>query len=372
MKALGSKTLETARLILHKTEEKDLKELWNILLLEEVSSYYLTSKINDDWEKEKVWQYKKLEQSSSKDVYRWTIELKEEHDVIGQISLQDTDKEEIKDIGWFLDPIYQKKGYAYEAATEVLKFAFLEVGIKKIETCAAIENPNSWKLMEKLGFQRMGMKRIDTYTLHKEPVDCYEYHLEKNDFLKEQFRKEKLFITLNIDKDPYIKHISDDPVLNLTGESGSGKSTLTKDYKDREDCIVIDTDSVFGGQEKSTEEQKLYDHLKKKYKEIPNLCENFDSLYKDILDFFKDSGKMIIIDSAQYRNLKDLSLLKGDIMVLRTCVNTCYERCMKRYEEENPNATFEEKAAYQNRKKNIYKWIHLLNNFLDKLDKEGD
>ena len=50
MNQLGSKTLETDRLILHKTEEQDLKELWNILLLEEVSKYYLTSKINEDWE----------------------------------------------------------------------------------------------------------------------------------------------------------------------------------------------------------------------------------------------------------------------------------------------------------------------------------
>ena len=33
MKFLGSKTLETKRLLLHKTEEKDLKILWQILLI---------------------------------------------------------------------------------------------------------------------------------------------------------------------------------------------------------------------------------------------------------------------------------------------------------------------------------------------------
>ena len=67
MNNLGSKTLETERLILRKTEEKDLKPLWEILLKEDVSKYYLTSKMNQNWEEEKKWQYKKLERASAPD-----------------------------------------------------------------------------------------------------------------------------------------------------------------------------------------------------------------------------------------------------------------------------------------------------------------
>ena len=203
-------------------------------------------------------------------------------------------------------------------------------------------------------------------------VDCYCYNLEKNDFLKEQFRKESLFIMKSIDKDPYIKHITDDPVLNLTGESGSGKSTLAKDYLDNPDCIVIDTDNVFGNRKRNQYEEELRSFLIKKYKELPNLCEHFDEIYIDILNLFSNSNKMLIMDSAQYRNLKDIHLLKGDIMVLRTCVDTCYDRCIKRYQEEHKEATFEDLAAYENHKKSIYQWIHLLNSFLDRLDKEGE
>ena len=54
--------------------------------------------------------------------------------------------------------------------------------------------------------------------------------MEKKDFLKEYFRKQELYITEDIDKDPYIKHLSDDLVLNITGESGSGKTTATEKY----------------------------------------------------------------------------------------------------------------------------------------------
>ena len=48
MKYIGSKVLETGNLILRPTQEKDLKILWEILLDENVSRYYLTSKINSD------------------------------------------------------------------------------------------------------------------------------------------------------------------------------------------------------------------------------------------------------------------------------------------------------------------------------------
>ena len=78
MKYLGSKTLETKRLILHKTEEKDLKELWNILCIDCVNKYYLTSKLHFNWEEEIPYQISKLENSTDPTNFTWTIELKED------------------------------------------------------------------------------------------------------------------------------------------------------------------------------------------------------------------------------------------------------------------------------------------------------
>ena len=374
MKLLGSKTIETPRLILHKTEEKDLKELWNILCLDVVSKYYLTCKINYNWEDEKKWQYKKLEEASNKDIFRWTIELKDSNEIIGQISVQETDNSnnpEVRDIGWFIDPGFQRKGYGYEAALEVLKYMFLEVEINSIETSAAIVNPSSWKLMEKLGFIRKKTTHFVKYTLLEEEVEVYEYILTKKDFLKEYFRKQELYITEDIDKDPYIKHISDDLVLNITGESGSGKSTATDKYKNSLDCCIIDTDELFSEKENVSKDILLLrNYLIKKYKKLPDLIVQFDDIYKDIIEYFKNDGRLIIIDSAQYRNIKDISILKGDIIVIRTCINNCYNRCIERYKNKYPNATFEEIAAYAEKKKNMYKWYHSLNSFIDKLDKE--
>lgn len=53
MKYIGSKVLESKRLILRPTEEEDLKVLWNILKNKEISKYYLVDKINNNWEDEK-------------------------------------------------------------------------------------------------------------------------------------------------------------------------------------------------------------------------------------------------------------------------------------------------------------------------------
>lgn len=88
MKYIGSKVLESKRLILRPTKEEDLKVLWNILKNKEVSKYYLVVKINDNWEDETKWQYKKLEKANNKDVFQWSIVLKFEDCCIGQVSCQ--------------------------------------------------------------------------------------------------------------------------------------------------------------------------------------------------------------------------------------------------------------------------------------------
>lgn len=186
MKLLWSKTLETERLLLHKTEEKDLKKIWEILCIEDVSKYYLTTKINYNREDEKKWQYKKLEEAANPDIFRWTIELKDSNKVIWQIDItenSDFNDIEIRDIGRFIDPNYQGKWYAYEAAYEILKYMFLEVGIKSIKTSAAINNPSSRKMMEKLCFKRLDGTKFNKYTLLEDEVEAYKYELAKEEFV---------------------------------------------------------------------------------------------------------------------------------------------------------------------------------------------
>ena len=56
-----------------------------------------------------------------------------------------------------------------------------------------------------------------------------------------------LFIELDVDKEPYVKVISEDKIINLTGESGSGKSTYSQQFINDDNYIVLDTDLINKG-----------------------------------------------------------------------------------------------------------------------------
>lgn len=180
---------------------------------------------------------------------------------------------------------------------------------------------------------------------------------------------EELFISLTVDKKPYVKNMSNDPVINLTGESGSGKSFYAQQYLNDSNYIVIDTDDVFARFENSSGYNRVFgEYLRNKYDILPDLFLDFDLCYQEVLEYFKDCGKTIVIDSALFKAMKDVTKLKGKLIVMRTSVNTCYERCLERYKKNNVNYDEEDFNKYSERKKYIYKWYLELNEFLRKVE----
>ena len=182
-----------------------------------------------------------------------------------------------------------------------------------------------------------------------------------------------LLISRFVDKGPYIKYITDDKVINITGESGSGKSTYTKKYLNNEKYIVIDTDEIIKDTPTNNKDCLAFrKYLKEKYTDnIPNIFSEFSIIYSDILNYYKNTDKTLIIDSAQFRNLKtdeEIKLLKGKIIVLRTSIEECYKRVINRWKEINKNYNEEELTKYKNKKLGMFEWYKSLNNFLIKID----
>lgn len=90
--------------------------------------------------------------------------------------------------------------------------------------------------------------------------------------------------------------------------------------------------------------------------------------YLKVLDYFKNTSKTMVIDSAQYRNIKDYSILKGQLIVMRTGIETCYERTLNRWK--NINEYDEEKyLKFANKKIGMFNWYDSLNKFLEEVDK---
>ncbi len=179
-------------------------------------------------------------------------------------------------------------------------------------------------------------------------------------------------ISLYVDKEPYIKKLTNDKVINLTGQSGSGKSTYAQEHYNSDEYLVVDTDEVLSDNRFSKSNginRELGEYFRNKYKKLPNCGDDFDLIYSEILEYCKKYDKTIVIDCAQFHCIEDLSLLKGTLIIIRTCIDTCYNRTIERFKNNNPNYTNEELEKYMEKKKSIFKWYKYSNEFIEKIDK---
>ena len=137
-----------------------------------------------------------------------------------------------------------------------------------------------------------------------------------------------------------------EPIVTFTSEE-SVTSTYVKEHYSGPKCIIIDTDDLDHWRHEGLRRWLI--HL---YKHIPDKVEEFDLLYAGILDFYKKIPEWtVVIDSAQFRNLKDASLLKGKVIVLRTSAQECYDRCVARYKKKHPNSSISMVEEYNERKR---------------------
>ncbi len=83
----------------------------------------------------------------------YLAELKDENSSIGICGLIKRDALEDVDIGFAFLPKYWGKGYAYEASTAVMAYGRNVLGLKRIVAITSLDNANSGKLLEKLGFE---------------------------------------------------------------------------------------------------------------------------------------------------------------------------------------------------------------------------
>lgn len=203
MNLIGSKTIETDRLVLRAQTMGEQKYLWSVLMMPEVNKYYLVvpqflrEKLKD-WSKQEPYYEEDMKKANNPDVFRWSIFLKETGECIGKVGCHkasdeydDIDDSEIRSVGWYIDPKYQGYGYGKEAAKAMIEYMFDKVNIKEIKTGAAIENPASWKIMEGLGFKNTGKTKMVQYTYLDKPTEDYQYILTKEMYLENNKNKVK-------------------------------------------------------------------------------------------------------------------------------------------------------------------------------------
>jgi ribosomal-protein-serine acetyltransferase len=86
------------------------------------------------------------------------------------------------EIGYWLDPNFQKKGIMVRSVLELLKFAFHDLNMNRVEIRCALENFPSRAIPEKLGFILEGFERSGEFLANQKFTDLAVYSLLKEEF----------------------------------------------------------------------------------------------------------------------------------------------------------------------------------------------
>lgn len=143
-------TLETARLYLREIQMEDYRDL--CLFLQDIEVMYAWEHAFSDaevseWIEENIMRY-------SRDGYSyWAVIVKKTDQLIGVTGLlnERVEDEDYIGVGYIYHKVYWNKGYAFEAASACMDYAFEALGVKEITAQIRPDNTSSRKLAEKLG-----------------------------------------------------------------------------------------------------------------------------------------------------------------------------------------------------------------------------
>ncbi|RZI87838.1 MAG: N-acetyltransferase [Microbacterium sp.] len=171
--------VQTARLTLRPTVAADFPAIWEIRRREDVSLWMTDLSADFDAFAAKLAEPARL---------AVTLTVLLDGTVIGDVMLRPEDPyaqgevaEQAKgagaEIGWCIDPAYGGQGYATEAAAELVRIAFEDLGMHRLVALCFADNEPSWRLMERLGMRREAHGVKDSLHRDRGWVDGLTYAL---------------------------------------------------------------------------------------------------------------------------------------------------------------------------------------------------
>lgn len=157
---LGTKEIETERLILRKFTLEDTEDMFNNWANDDEVTKFLTWPTHSNLDISKTVLEMWVDEYKDDKFYQWCIELKGNKQAIGTISVvyinENVDSVEI---GYCIGRKYWNQGITSEAVAALIKFFFDDVKVNRIEARHDPNNPNSGKVMLKCGLQYEGTRR---------------------------------------------------------------------------------------------------------------------------------------------------------------------------------------------------------------------
>ena len=183
---MNTKRLETARLILREYKIQDAEQVFNNWASDPACCQFLSFEPHKD-----LAETKKIVQGWIDDYangsYDWVIETKDNHEIIGSISVTNGHhtldlKNGIAEVGYCFGSKYWGHGYATEALRAVIEYLLKEAGMYLVEANYVSGNPASGRVMQKAGMKQdavLRARRINKVT--KERNDLIVYSITKDE-----------------------------------------------------------------------------------------------------------------------------------------------------------------------------------------------
>ena len=138
--------IETERLILRKAVKTDVHDILEYSSDEEAIRYLDWVGANSaeevlDWIVNYHWSNPGI----------WVIELKENHKCIGDIDIKIRPEHEKAEFGYMLNRSYWNNGYMTEALMRLIRLAFIDLDLNRVESLHYTGNEKSGRVMEKVG-----------------------------------------------------------------------------------------------------------------------------------------------------------------------------------------------------------------------------
>ena len=160
MQSVGTKTLDTPRLLLRRFTLNDIEPFFRNMASDATALRFLNWSPHKNTYVTKNCIERYISDYESPDSYVWCIELKESAEAIGAILVSRLDKtHESARIGYYIGSNFFGNGYMTEALREVIRFLFDAVGLLYVECEYDLNNPASGRVMEKCGMSYVRTRR---------------------------------------------------------------------------------------------------------------------------------------------------------------------------------------------------------------------
>lgn len=160
MQKIGTKILDTKRLILRRFSPDDAEDMFQNWASDPEVTRFLTWPCHSSPDATRTLLEKWAAQYKDGGVFHWVIESKDCRQVIGSIAAMKLDEEiGSAEVGYCLSRRFWGQGIMPEALIAVMRFLFDEVGINRISSYHDVNNPRSGRVMEKAGMNYEGTLR---------------------------------------------------------------------------------------------------------------------------------------------------------------------------------------------------------------------